>query len=250
MFPVSLVERAESFDALMADVSSYVVEGDDPQLALDDNHVTDPAERETLGRTIGVLKQLHDRGRDHVWAYYARNMVRPVALSREKVDVVIGNPPWINYNQTADVLRTELQRLSRDRYGIWAGGRYATHQDVAGLFFARSVDLYLGEGGKIGFVMPHSALQAGQYSKWRSGRWRAGRSGTGIVADFTIKAAWDLERLVAQHLLPSAGLGRVRPADAAGSRPQAACRLGGALARRHRRRRTCGATRRPSPTPA
>ena len=202
VFPVSLVERAESFDALMADVSSYVVEGDDPQLALDDNHVTDPAERETLGRTIGVLKQLHDRGRDHVWAYYARNMVRPVALSREKVDVVIGNPPWINYNQTADVLRTELQRLSRDRYGIWAGGRYATHQDVAGLFFARSVDLYLGEGGKIGFVMPHSALQAGQYSKWRSGRWRAGRNGTGIMADFTIKAAWDLERLEPNTFFP------------------------------------------------
>ena len=48
--------------------------------------------------------------------------MRPVALSRARVDVVVGNPPWINYNQTADILRTELQSLSRNRYGIWAGG--------------------------------------------------------------------------------------------------------------------------------
>ena len=100
---------------------------------------------------------------------------------------MLGNPPWINFNQTADVLRTELQSLSRNRYGIWAGGRYATHQDVAGLFFSRSVDLYLKEEGVIGFVMPHSALQAGQYSKWRGGRWHAGRSGLSVQVDFTLQ---------------------------------------------------------------
>ena len=165
VFPVSLVERAEDFDALMGDISAYIERGDDPFLALDDNHVNDPAERTTIGETIRTMQRLHDRGRDHIWAYYTRNMVRPVALSRARVDVVIGNPPWINYNQTSDILRDELQNLSRNRYGIWAGGRYATHQDVAGLFFARSVDLYLKDGGVIGFVLPHSALQAGQYSK-------------------------------------------------------------------------------------
>ena len=201
VFPVSLIDRAENFDAVIADVSTYITTGEDPYLALDDNHVTDEAERETLRGTIATLQRLHDEGRDHVWAYYARNMVRPVALSREKVDVVIGNPPWINYNQTADVLRTELQRLSRGVYGIWAGGRYATHQDVAGLFFCRSVDLYLKEGGKIGFVMPHSALQAGQYSKWRTGRWPDGK-GPGVRVDFTLARAWDLERLEPNTFFP------------------------------------------------
>ena len=44
-------------------------------------------------------------------------------------------------------------------------------------------------------VMPHSALQAGQYSKWRSGRWQARRGGSGLAADFSFKTAWDLERL-------------------------------------------------------
>ncbi len=202
VFPTSLVERAENFDALMADVSSDIAEGSDPYLALGDHGIEDAAELETLTKTIGTMKRLHDEGRDHVWAYYARNMVRPVALSRDKVDVVIGNPPWINYNQTSDVLRTELQRMSRDLYGIWVGRQYATQQDVAGLFFSRSVDLYLEEGGRIGFVMPHSALQAGQYSRWRTGRWRAGRSSAGVVADFTLKTAWDLERIEPNTFFP------------------------------------------------
>ena len=219
VFPVSLVERAEDFDALMGDVSAHIERGDDPFLALDDNYINDPVERQIIGNTITAMQRLHDRGRDHIWAYYTRNMVRPVALSRSRVDVVIGNPPWINYNQTADILRTELQNLSRDRYGIWAGGRYATHQDVAGLFFARSVDLYLKDEGVIGFVLPHSALQAGQYSKWRSGRWRADRSGPSVQVDFTFKPAWDLERLEPNNFFPipsSVVFARKRPSDAAG----------------------------------
>ena len=211
VFPVSLVERAEDFDALMGDISAYIEQGGDPFLALDDNHVNDPAERQTIGNTIAAMQRLHLRGRDHIWAYYTRNMVRPVALSRARVDVVIGNPPWINYNQTADILRTELQNLSRDRYGIWAGGRYATHQDVAGLFFARSVDLYLKQGGVIGFVLPHSALQAGQYSKWRNGDWKSpSRRGRGrnrtpdfrLSVEFNHKTAWDLERLEPNTFFP------------------------------------------------
>ena len=219
VFPVSLVERAENFDALMGDVSAYIEQGEDPFLALDDNHVNDPAERQIIGNTIAAMQRLHDRGRNHIWAYYTRNMVRPVALSRSKVDVVIGNPPWINYNQTADVLRTELQNLSRSRYGIWAGGRYATHQDVAGLFFARSVDLYLKDGGVIGFVLPHSSLQAGQYSKWRAGRWQARKPGPSVQVDFTLKPAWDLEQLKPNTFFPvpaSVVFARKLPQDASG----------------------------------
>ncbi len=219
VFPVSLVERAEDFDAVMGDISDYIQRGDDPALALDDNHINDPAERQIIGKTIAAMQRLHDRGRDHIWAYYTRNMVRPVALSRSKVDVVIGNPPWINYNQTADILRDELLNLSRNRYGIWAGGRYATHQDVAGLFFVRSVDLYLKDGGIIGFVLPHSALQAGQYSKWRSGQWRAGKSGPSVQVDFTLKPAWDLEQLKPNDFFPvpaSVAFARKLPQDVSG----------------------------------
>ena len=202
VFPAALVEQADNFAALMGDVSQYIEHGEDPFVALDDHGVNDPQQRQTLTETLKKLQELHTEGRDHIWAYYSRNLVRPVTLARRKVDVIIGNPPWINYNQTADALRSALETQSKELYGIWAGGRYATHQDVAGLFLTRCADLYLKDGGIIGMVMPHSALQAGQYSKWRTGVWTVGNSGETLVADFTYKTAWDLERLSPNNFFP------------------------------------------------
>ena len=159
-------------------------------------------ERRMLKSTVQTIQRLHKEGRDHIWAYYTRNMVRPLALTRRPVAVVVGNPPWLNYRNTVDVLRTALERQSKGVYGIWAGRQYATHQDVAGLFFARAAHLYLEDGGVIGMVMPHSALQAGQYSKWRTGNWIAGSGQRTIGVDFKFKRPWDLEQLQPNDFFP------------------------------------------------
>ena len=210
VFPVSLVDRAEDFDTLMSAVAIAIESGQDPLLALDDCGITDPAERRVLETTIGDMRKLHAQGRDHIWAYYTRNLVRPVALSRAKVDAIIGNPPWINYNQTIDVLRDELEGLSKDRYGIWVGGKNASNQDVAGLFFVRCIDLYLNQGGIIGFVMRHSVLRNSQYSKLRTGKWQSPPMGRGrnraseftLSVDFSHKMPWDLEQLKPNNFFP------------------------------------------------
>ena len=93
--------------------------------------------------------------------------------------MIVGNPPWLIYRNTASTLRTELERQSKDLYGIWVGGRHANHQDISSLFFARCADLYLKDGAVIGMVLPHSTLQTGQHSKWRTGAWQAKPSGRG-----------------------------------------------------------------------
>ena len=213
-FPMTLVERAETFDRLMADVADAIERGNDPLLALDDNGVTDPAERAAMAQSIATMQMLHREGKNHIWAYYTRNMVRPVVLSRNKVDLIISNPPWLSYRNTSNILRTELEAQSNSHYGIWAGGRYANRQDVAGLFFARCVDLYLRDDGVIGMVMPHSALQAGQYSKWRSGKWEhRGLTPKGnlsrkvertLAVNFGYKTSWDLEQLKPNTFFPVA----------------------------------------------
>ncbi len=201
LFPVSLVDRAENFDRIMADITDAIENGDDPQYVLDDSGLFGP-EREVLAETVKKLQRLHSEGRDHIWAYYTRNMVRPVALARQKVDVIIGNPPWINYNKTISDLRRGLERLSKNTYAIWVGGQYATQQDVAGLFYARSVDLYLKNAGLISMVLPLTALQSGQFRKWRSGHWKAVRDGAVLSVDFSVKRAWDLEQLEPNNFFP------------------------------------------------
>ena len=157
IFPIRLVEQADTFDLLMSDIADAIERGNDPLVALDDRGITDPGQRQTLAATIAIMQDLHAEGRNHIWAYYTRNLVRPVALSHRKVDVIVGNPPWLNYRNTSSVLRDKLEQQSKGLYHIWQGGRYATHQDVAGFFFARSVALYLRDGGTIAMVLPHSA---------------------------------------------------------------------------------------------
>ena len=203
LFPVTLVDDAENFDQLMVDVAEYIERGEDPKLALDDLAGLSDGESATLSATIDKLAALHARGRDHIWAYYTRNLVRPITLARNKVDVIVGNPPWINYNQTTDVLRDELVNQSRNEYGIWVGGRYATQQNVASMFFSRCVDLYLRDGGLTGMVMPHSALLAGQDAKWRTGEWKARDGNRSLHVDFSYRKPWDLERLEPNSFFPN-----------------------------------------------
>ena len=179
-------------------------------MALDDHKIADSTERQTLTETITTMQRLHSEGRNHIWAYYTRNLVRPAAMSRSKVDVIVGNPPWLSYRNTVSTLRMELESQSKNIYGIWVGGRYANRQDVAGLFFARCTDLYLNDGGVIGMVMPHSALQRGHHSKWRTGAWQTKPSGREssriprrvLAVDFGHKAAWDLETLEPNTFFP------------------------------------------------
>ena len=47
-----------------------------------------------------------------MWAYYIRNMIRPAVIAEAKVDRIIGNPPWLTYSQSADIIRTELRDMS------------------------------------------------------------------------------------------------------------------------------------------
>ena len=115
------------------------------------------------------MRKLQAIDRNHVWAYYLRNMVRPAVISEQRVDAIVGNPPWLTYSRSSDIVREELVNLSQNAYGIWAGGRQAPHQNVATLFFSRVVDLYLKPYGKIGMVLPHSVLRSQPHFKWRRG---------------------------------------------------------------------------------
>lgn len=200
-FPKSLVAQPDWFDRVMISLSHAIASGQDPLTTLDDNDIPkgDP-DRDLLEDTAKTLQDLHSEGRNHIWAYYTRNLVRPIWLSSNegKVDAIVGNPPWLTYSKTDATIRSELERQSKNDYMIWVGGKFATHQDIAGLFYTRCVDLYLKSGGSAGMVLPHSALVAGQYEKWRSGNWG------GVFADFSGKMSWDLEQIDPNTFFPAA----------------------------------------------
>ena len=206
--PLSLARDTERFDNLMIDLSDAIERGDDTDRVLDNYGVTNSAERAPMATTVANMQALHRDNRNHVWAYYLRNMARPMVIAEGKVDAIIGNPPWLTYDQSADIIREELKSLSQSRYQIWAGGPNSPHQDLATLFYTRSAELYLRENGKIGMVLPHSVLRTGHHLKFRSGYYESKRPARSrapkqaMSLDFTVKAPWDLANLNPNGFFP------------------------------------------------
>ena len=202
--PMSLARDGESFDRLMLDLAEAVANESDFDAVLDRHQITDEVKRDSMSQIAMQMQQLQAIRRDHVWAYYLRNMVRPAVISEQRVDAIVGNPPWLTYAKSSDIVREELVNLSQNDYGIWAGGRQAPNQDIATLFFSRMTDLYMKPNGKIGMVLPHSVLRSGQHLKWRSGYWQSkGHNNMRAVAvDFGFKTPYDLDKLEPNSFFP------------------------------------------------
>ncbi len=194
--PKELARQQTDIDRLISEMATAIDESRDANRVTDGYQMSDECRR-SLKIVAVLMKELHDADRNHVWAYYIRNMIRPAVISEEKVDRIIGNPPWLTYGQSADIVREELRGMSEDRYQIWAGGNQAPHQDIATLFFTRCAELYAKPHATIGMVMPHSTLRTGQHLKWREGNYKRKRGGNApnIGLNFRIHEPWDLDNV-------------------------------------------------------
>jgi hypothetical protein len=123
-----------------------------------------------LGKTYLTFNRLREEGRDTVWAYVARNLSRPLALSADGgwAHVVVGNPPWLAYRHMSADLQSRYKALARSER-TYVGGKFATQNDLSALFVIRSAALYLRSGGRLAFVLPLAALTRGQFERFRSG---------------------------------------------------------------------------------
>ena len=146
------------------------------------------ADADLLGRTFAQLKRLYLDGRNHIWTFILRNLLRPVWLSHpdHRVDVLIGNPPWIVYRHLSADMKDRL-REALQSYGLWAGGSLATHQDMFALFWARGAERYLRDGGTLALVLPYAALNAPVFAAMRNGSMQR--------VKVAITGGWGLERV-------------------------------------------------------
>ena len=195
--PRELARRQGDIDRLVSEMATAIDEGRNAEHVADAYEMSD-ASRQSIKAVATAMQELHAADRNHVWAYYIRNMIRPAVIAEEKVDRIIGNPPWLTYGQSADIIRTELREMSEKRYQIWAGGKQASNQDIATLFYTRCAELYARPGTQIGMVMPHSALRAGQHLRWRSGNYKrkGGRNAPSIGLNLQVHEPWDLDNVV------------------------------------------------------
>lgn len=178
-FPLRTIDAPASLDLLISDLTdlakTHTVPGAKlPSIRniLSKHEVTEARDINTLRATFAVLCELNAVGRDHIWGYYVRNQIRPLWLSlpARRVDVLVGNPPWVAYRYMTAAMQKQFKIMSTTR-NLWHGGKVATHQDLVGLFIARTVEQFLRDGGKFAFVTPYAVLSRMQYEGFRAGRW-------------------------------------------------------------------------------
>jgi hypothetical protein len=123
-----------------------------------------------LAEFYSNLLKLRGRGLDTIWvpiikSYFISTMFEGM------FDYVVGNPPWIAYRY---IMNPEYQSIVKSMiagtYGLVLDKHLMTHMEMATLFFVRTLDLYLRDGGLIGFVMPRAIFNADQHNNFRTGR--------------------------------------------------------------------------------
>lgn len=230
-FPDRLLQDAARFDDLVEALvnesghaagkpTAQLSQGTVRRLALDS------ADLPVLNETFVRLKQLHEGKRNHIWSYYVRNVARPAWLSRKenRVDVLVGNPPWLSFRFMTKTMQREFRSLARRR-DFWHRENTATHQDLAGLFVARTVERYLRTGGRLAFVVPNSVIDREYWAGFRRGVF----DGAGIRFD----VPWDLRR-VRPHMFPrGSAVVFGRRAESAREMPPRAVVWRGRAPRRH-----------------
>lgn len=204
-FPKHLLEDAGQFDRLVSDLADRAAapgrqRGNVPSLlslfnvlAIDDKDA-----RDAITENFRILCELVDEERDHIWSYYVRNQARPMWLSRteNRVDVLIGNPPWLSYRHMPEDMQATFKELSQSRK-LWRGDEVATHQDLSGLFIARAIQQYLAEDGTFAFVVPNPVLDRPYWKGFRAGDYPDPNEP--VRVEFT--GSWDLRRL-RPHFFP------------------------------------------------
>jgi SAM-dependent methyltransferase len=205
-FPEDIVTDAHRFDLLineLADLATNRERGSSVPSLRGTFRRLDVAKenRATLERTFRVMCGLHDDERDHIWGYYVRNLARPVWLGRpeHRVDVLVGNPPWLAYRYMTKLQKGSFRTMTTDRQ-LWVGSAVATNQDLSALFVVRCIERYLRPGGRFGYVMPLAALTRNQYIAFRAGRFSAKQ---GETVDVAFERPWDLH-LVKPAFFPQA----------------------------------------------
>jgi methylase of polypeptide subunit release factors len=79
-----------------------------------------------------------------------------------QADLVVGNPPWVNWEYLPPTYRAEHADLWPELglFDLQGRDKAFSKEDVSALFFATAVDKYLVDGGRIAFLVPQALIKA------------------------------------------------------------------------------------------
>lgn len=149
------------------------------------------------GQNFKLLMKLDKQRRNTIWAYILKNAYRPEFLRNEKVDYIAGNPPWLGYGFIKDKgYQKRIKELTLG-YGLLTkeDGKLFTRMDAWSVFFVHCEAEFLREGGRIGFVLPKSAmLPAKQHVRFQQRGFAELHDFSGVSPLFNIRSCLVIRR--------------------------------------------------------
>ncbi|MBU1261663.1 N-6 DNA methylase [bacterium] len=132
-----------------------------------------------LGETYEKLVELEQKGINGIWARIIKNAFAPLFVGQ--FDFVVGNPPWVNWQDLPQTYRDQTKVLWQN-YGLFSlsghearlgGGK----KDISMLMMYVAIDKYLKDKGKLCFVITQTLFKTqGAGDGFR--RFRLGPSGS------------------------------------------------------------------------
>ncbi|MCS7088976.1 MAG: hypothetical protein NZL91_09810, partial [Thermoflexales bacterium] len=107
------------------------------------------------------MLDLHRHGMNGLWARLLKNNFAPLTVGQ--FDYVVGNPPWVNWENLPDGYRQAIKPIW-ERYGLFPHGGMDTilgkgKKDISMLMTFTVMDRLLRDGGKLGFVITQSLFK-------------------------------------------------------------------------------------------
>lgn len=119
-------------------------------------------EHQVLKEFYVEMESLHEKNLDGIWANVIKNAFAPVF--QRKVDYIIGNPPWIDWQNLPEQYRESIQKYWYDYRVFDHKGQKAqlgsAHDDISVLMTYVIMDNFLKDGAKLAFVINQNLLQA------------------------------------------------------------------------------------------
>jgi len=119
---------------------------------------------------INRIEKLAKQNKNHIWYYILRNIYTPYYFTN-KIDIVLGNPPWLTFKDIKNLDRQNFLNTLYKSYELSSGSEYKTQIDMAEFFIVKSQEyLKNKENGIIAFVLTRAILNGGQYDSLRRGK--------------------------------------------------------------------------------
>lgn len=169
--PMSVVRDTDAFSKAMtlAELQTKLKDADAIEagiIALCSDHDLTPVTRGLIADFAAMLVELEEQEWNGIWPRIVANFLTTANLG--KFDVIVGNPPWIDWKNLPQHYRNSLVEICVDRKLFSGAGRTGgINLNICALITHVAANMWLGSKGVLAFLMPEPLIFQKSYEGFR-----------------------------------------------------------------------------------